>query len=275
MRTPTVVLACSLALAGLSACGDSGGGGSDAGLRDALDDVSAGPSSERYFAYTDVAAVRDAASTPEISSETFRRWATPLSLGAPQLTQRRRPGGVDVFSADRYLSVGAGGDTASRADGLDGDTAALTEGIEDASSEDGTVAIATSPAALEEVLGDGDAPLGDREGYATSAACLGDVVAAAVGPIPDGDHDLVAIGMRGGDDPVDVLCIIGDADQVARAADALGRAEQLAGAPVETGDSDGRNWARVLRTPEDNEPLGFFYRGVFQAMLLPRWLGAS
>jgi hypothetical protein len=274
VRKTTTVLLAALALTGLSACGGDGNGDSG-GLDDALDAVSAGPSSEQYFAYSDVSRVREAAGTSDLTNETFRRWATPLSLGAPQLTQRRRPGGVDVFSADRYLTVGAGGDSASRADGLEGDTAALTEGIEDAAVENGTVAVATSPAALKEVLGQSETPLGERAGYATSAACLSDVVAAAVGPAPGGDYDLVAIGVRGGDDPVDVLCIVGDADQAKRAADALGQAEQLADAQVETGDSDGRSWARVLHTPAGTEPLGFFYRGVFQAMLLPRWLGSA
>jgi hypothetical protein len=274
VRTTTAVLSAALALTVLSACGGDDDGGDSGGLSTALDAVSAGPSSQQYFAYSDVAALRDIAGTPG-ADETFRRWAIPLSLGAPALTQRARPGDLDVFSAERFLTVGAGGDNAARADGIEGDTKALTDGADAASDKDGTIAVATSDQALAEVLGQGDAPLGDRDEYAAAAGCLDDVVAAAVGPIPKGDYALVAIGTRGGDDPVDVLCIIGDAGQAQRAADGLGAAEQLAGDEIATGEGDGHSWARVVHTPQADDPLGFFYRGVFQARLLERWLGST
>jgi hypothetical protein len=276
VRKTTTVLVAAFALMGLSACGDDGNGGGGSGLGDALDAVSAGPSSQAYFAYSDVTALRDAAGTPDMANEEFRRWAVPFMLGAPALTQRGRSGDLDLFSADRFLTVGAGGDSGARADGLEGDTGTLTEGADAASSEDGTVAVATSEQALDEVLGRGDAPLGDGDEYAAIADCLGDVVAAAVAQTPKSDYALVGVGVRGGDDPVDVLCIIGDADQAKRAADALGQAEQLAGDEVQTGESSGHGWARVEHTPEsDDEPLGFFYRGVFQALQLERWLGSA
>jgi hypothetical protein len=244
-------------------------------VSDALDAVSAGPSSQQYFAYSDVSAVRDAAGTPDVSDATLRRWSVPLSLGAPALTQRGRRGELDVFSAERFLTVGAGGDNASRADGLEGDAKMLTEGVDASSSEDGTVAVGTSDQALDEVLGRGDAPLGDRDEYAAASGCLGDVVAAAVASVPKGDYDLVAIGTRGGDDPVDVLCIVGDAAQASRAADALGQTEELDGDEVTTGESGEQHWTRVVHATEEDEPLGFFYRSVFQALLLERWLGGD
>jgi hypothetical protein len=297
VRKTTMLLSATIALCGLSACGDSDDGGTGGGLGGALDAVSAGPASQQTFAYTDVAALRDVTDLPrrgERVDREFMRWNVPATIGAPALTQRVLTfEGVDLFSADRFVTIGLGGDGATRIDGLEGDTAALTELMDASTAKDGTVVVAGEEAARDEVLGEGDAPLGDRAEYAAAADCLGDVLAAEIGParqagFPPDAAELVAVGIRGGDDPADVLCVVGDGDQVERAdaalhagldPDAVSQAtkrrisDEVADVEFATGDSDDRQWARVEVTPKADAPLGYLFRTVYQMQLPRTWFG--
>lgn len=291
LRTMTAVVA-TIALGGLTACGgdqDSGGGG----LSDALDSVSSGPASEQYFAFTDVAALREVTDLPRPGERVddvreAMRWSVPSTLGSPVLTQSSREG-VDVYSADRLMTIGTGGDMATRVDGLDGDAAVLTRTADISSADDGTVVLASSEETRDAMLGDGGDALGDRAEYAAAADCLGDVVAAALlpGKTAGGDVQLVAIGVRGGDDPVEVLCAVGDGDQAERAADALRAhldpdategvtrrrlADLIGDAQVDTGDGDGRDWARVVVTPKEDARLGFLIQAALVQRQLEEWL---
>lgn len=288
-------MAAAIALSGLSACGDSSNDGSG-GLTDALNAVSSGSASEQSFAYTDVAALRNVTELPtpgERVDPGFMRWNVPASLGAPALTQRAFSlsdgKGVDLFSADRFVTIGLGGDGATRIDGLAGDTAPLTELADASAAQDGTVVVADEAAARDAALGQGDEPLGDRADYAAAADCLGDVVAAQIGPaqqagFPADAGTLVAVGVRGGDAPADVLCVVGDADQAKRSDAALRQAldpdavsrvtnrrisDEVERVAFATGDSDDRHWARVETTPKADAPLGYLFRAVYH-MLLPR-----
>jgi hypothetical protein len=300
VRTTTAILLAALSLAGLSACGDSGDGGSG-GLAGALGAVSAGSASEQSFAYTDVAALRDETDLPKPGTRLdrdFMRWNIPASLGAPTLTQRMFSLGdgkaVDLFSADRFVTIGVGGDGATRIDGFDGDTGPLTDLQGASSAEDGTVVVAGASAARDEALGEGGERLGDQAGYATVADCLGDVLAAQIGParsagFPQEAGDLVAIGVRGGSDPVDVLCVVGDDAQAQRADGALRKgldpdgvspatrrrlADEFDKVAFATGGSDGRHWARAEVTPKADGQLGYLYRAVYQLQLPRAWFSA-
>jgi hypothetical protein len=290
----TTTLAATIALVGLAGCGGSGDGGGGGGLDDALHAVSAGPASEQSFAYTDLAALRDVTELPKPGGRLdrdFMRWNVPASLGAPMLTQRMFSigdgKGVDLFSADRFVTIGVGGDGATRIDGFSGDTGALTD-LQDASTADGdTVVVADEPAARDEALGKGGDPLGDRAEYAAAADCLGDVLAAQVSPaqttgFPREAGDLVAVGVRGGDEPADVLCVVGDADQTKQADAALRKAldtgaggadqrltDTFASVEFAGGDSGDRHWVRVQGTAKADGQLGALYRAIYQ-MLLPR-----
>jgi hypothetical protein len=300
-RTTTALIA-ALALAGLSGCGDSGGG-SGGGLSDALNAVDAGPASERSFAYTDLAALREVTDLPapgQRIDRDFMRWNVPATLGAPMLTQRAfgRAGdeGVDLFAADRFVTIGLGGkEGATRIDGFEGDAAPLT-GLLDASAAEGdTVVVAGEPALRDAALGKGDERLGDRDDYAAAADCLGDVLAAQISParlagFPPDSGDLVAIGVGGGDDPSETLCVVGDAGQVQRSDPALRRAldpdavsvatnrhisDEVKDVAFATGGEGDHRWARVEVTPDADAQLGYLYRSVY-VMLLPRtWFGGS
>jgi hypothetical protein len=298
VRKTTTVLAAALALTGLSACGGDDNGGGSGGLSDALDAVSAGPASEQSFAYTDVAGLRDETELPAPGQRIdrgFMRWNVPASLGAPTLTQRAFSigggEGVDLFSADRFITIGFGGDGATRIDGFDGDAKPLT-GLQDASAaEDGTVVVADEADARDAALGQSGDPLGDRAEYAAAAACLGDVLAAEIGPaklagFPADAGAVVAVGVRGGDDPTDVLCVVGDGDQAQRADAALRKAidpdadgadgrlaDSFASVEFATGDSNGRHWTRVEGAAKADGQLGALYRAVYQMMLPRAWFG--
>jgi hypothetical protein len=304
VRLTTACVFATLALTGASACGgdddDAGGGG----LGEALGAVSAGPVSETYFAYSDMPAIGDEVELPRPGARpdaSLLRWRTPMTLGGPALANLAFRGGddeqrLDVYTADRLLTIGAGGDTASRADGLDDtpDRAALESLAEAASSEDGTVVVATSGGALDEALGEGDEPLGDRSEYRSASDCLGDVVAAAVMPArsagaPPDAGPLIAIGVRGGDDPLEVLCVVGDGDQARRASEALRAhldpeavsrvtnrhiSDEVAEARFDTGDAADREWARVVVTPKADAPLGYLYRAALVQRQLEEWFEA-
>jgi hypothetical protein len=295
------VLAAAAAVTSLSACGGDDGGGSG-GLHDALDAVSAGPASERSFAYTDVASLRDVTDLPKPGGRfdpDFMRWNVPASIGAPALTQRafsvREGQGVDLFSADRFVTIGFGGDGATRIDGFDGDAEALTSLMDASTAQGGTVVVAGDAPARDAALGQGDEALGDRAEYAAAADCLGDVLAAQIGParsagFPPDAAELVAVGVRGGDDPADVLCVVGDEQQAKQADDTLRRAldpdavsratnrhisDEVDEVTFATGDSSGRHWARVEATPKADAQLGYLFRAVY-VMLLPRtWFGEA
>lgn len=301
MRTRSLVLATALLLTGLTGCGGDGGGGSG-GLSDALDAVSATPAAEQSFAYTDVAAVRDETQLPQPGRKLdpgFMRWNVPATLGAPLLAQRafeiRGPDGqnVDLFAADRFITIGFGGDAATRIDGFDGATEPLTRLMDASTAKDGTVVVAAEAGARDAALGQGGDALGSRDEYAAAADCLGDVLAAQISPaktsgFPEDAGDLVAVGVRGGDEPADVLCVVGDGDQVKRTEaalhagldpDAVSRAtnrhisDEVAKVEFATGDSDGRAWARVEAFPKSDGRLGYLYRAVYQMLLARTWFG--
>src|SRR3954451_5178652 len=101
LRTTTLIAAL-VALGGLAACGDEGGGGANGGLQDALDAVSAGPASKKYFAFTDIATIGDTVDLPREGDRpdpAFMRWSLPVELGAPAFAQRAF-GGSDATRID-------------------------------------------------------------------------------------------------------------------------------------------------------------------------------
>jgi hypothetical protein len=288
VRTTFTLLLCTLAVGGLTACGGDSDGGS-AGLGDALDTVSAGRSSQLSFAYSDVAALREATELPAPDKQVedvkeLRRWSVPATMGAPALTQqlvitRGDRKGIDLYSADRFITIGVG-DLATRIDGFEDDPEALARFGDASSAKDGTVVVASDPEGRDELLGQGDEKLGDRAEYAAAAACLGDVVSATIlsaraAGAPEDAAQIVGIGVRGGDEPTDVLCVVGDEGQAKRAADGLGKVQDLDDAKVDTGDTDGRSWARAVVTPAADEPLGSFYLGALQQMRLRDWLSGG
>lgn len=231
---------------------------------------------------------------------------------------------LDVLGADRAIAIGVAPDRAERLDGIDPvpvaealreqgaeedqasgvavlrlspdgfDPAdplarvALTLG-EAVVAEDQTAVFAGSDAAALEVLGTGDETLADRPDHAAGADCLGDVVSAEL--LADEDLTsavaLVAIGVRAGDEPAEVLCAVGDDGQAEAAAESLRErlnpeaTSLVTGAPlseaieaveVETGESGGRAYARAVVTPHDDAPLEFLQQSLAQNQL-ELWLG--
>jgi len=325
-----------LSLAGLSACGGDESDEPAGGLSDALDSVSAGPASERHFAWSDVAAIRRLAKLPDSSRDidyaALRTWSFPLATGAPpvatampQLAERLR---LDYLAAGRAVTIGVRPDVATRFDGVDGgavqdalrsagareqrvgDHTALSvevEGGEDgevdflapallalgdrAVAEGETVAFARDGAALPQVLGDEGEPLGDRPPFAAAAACLEDVVSAdlyAGSLVGRTDAEIVAVGVRDGDAPLEVLCAIGDDGQAERAAQALRERFGLGATTpdtrqrvstfatdveVDTGDAADRSYARAVLTLRDDRPRGFLQRALAEGVV-PYYLGA-
>jgi len=297
----TAAAIAALLLTGLAACGGDDGG-AEGGLSDALGAVSASPAAEQSFAFTDLSAVREVAEVPtpgEPFDPSFRRWLVPATLGAPAITQNLMSieGGqdVDLYGAERFVTIGFGGDGATRIDGFQGDSAPLT-GLLDASTAEGdTVVIADEEAARDAALGDGDERLGDRAEYAAAADCLGDVLAAQISPaqqvgVPADAGKLVAVGVRGGDEPADVLCVVGDGDQAERSEqalrsaldpDAVSRAtnrhisDEVEDVAFATGGDGDHRWARVITTPHADSQMGYLYRSVYQMMLARSWYGSS
>jgi hypothetical protein len=299
VRRTTAAFVAALPLVGLAGCG-----GSDSGSRlsDALDSVSAGAAGQRYFAWSDQAAIEDAGGdlpSGAFSNDAEARWLTPRSVGVQPLVRDREPGrdDLDIHENDQSLLLGLGSEGfAVRLDGAIpgtwassdsrpklkmvrvGDHTAyaipqdeedpnvrLADGIRFVLAGNEVVAAATDATALTDVLGEGDTPLGDREGYAAAADCLGDVVSATVSPAAGlglTGATLVATGTRAGDTPTDVLCVVGDQGQASAAAEALrggldpNAGEGFTAVEVDTGDSDGAHFARAVVTVPEIGPLG-------------------
>jgi hypothetical protein len=282
-----VTLACSLA-----ACGDDdgggGGGGGGGGLAGAMDAVGAGEASQAYFAYSDLAAIGEEAPLPrpgQPAGAAFRRWSIPAAMGAPALVLDGARSPVDAFAAQRALTIGAPGDSASRLDGVEQklDPGALEPLGRATSFADGTLVVATSDAALREAAGGDGASLGDSPAHAAAADCLGDVLAAALMPARGVGADervaeLIAVGVRGGKDPAEVLCVVGDAVQAAEAVPRLRSHlqpqdnDRVATLDVDSGESDDRHWSSATITLKADEPLGYLYRIALQQLQLRSWL---
>jgi hypothetical protein len=299
VRRTTAAFVAALPLVGLAGCG---GSDSSSRLSDALDSVSSGSAGQRYFAWSDQAAIKDAGGdlpSGAFSNDAETRWLTPRSVGVQPLAagrpeQQDRPDGYDVFRGDQATLLGLGSEgVAVRLDGVvagpfrsvvsepdaeqvavgdhnayrldDSAQRGLPDGIGYVLIGEDLVAMASDKTALTDVLGEGEAPLGNREGYAAAADCLGDVVSATVSPASGlglTNAALVATGTRAGDTPTDVLCVVGDEGQASAAAETLrtgldpDAGEGFTGVEVDTGDSDGAHYARAVVTVPEIGPLG-------------------
>jgi hypothetical protein len=91
------------------------------------------------------------------------------------------------------------------------------------------------------------------------------------------DAEVVAVGTRRTSEPVEVLCAVGDGDQADRAADALRKrlsldsilpdTRQALGdiareTKIDTGEAEGRSYARAVLTLRDGRPRGFLQQSV-------------
>jgi hypothetical protein len=230
--------------------------------------------------------------------------------------------GIDVLSADQAITIGNPPQTAVRLDGVDaqaahdglvahagarparlGDHDVLTRGQEGEVdpadplgaaligignrmvAADETVALSGSDASLEAVLGDGGDTLADEPGYGAAADCLGDVLSAEIYPgrQAGADVDLVAIGVRGGDAPTEVLCAVGDDGQAGALRTHLAPdsvtpdtrqhvSDLVAQADVDTGEAGGDHYARALLTLAGDRPAGFLTQAL-QRRALAAYLG--
>ncbi|HEY8584439.1 MAG TPA: hypothetical protein VIL49_15885 [Capillimicrobium sp.] len=221
---------------------------------------------------------------------------------------------LDLVAADRTLSIGPGPVAAVRVDGTDGAAVAdaLRErGLEDAeaggretlarpgepdlddplapallrlgaraAAEGETVVLAADDEALLAALGEAGEPLGDQPAFAAAAACLGDVVSAEIwaGPAIDvPDAETVAVGVRRGDAPTEVLCVVGDEGQAGQAGKALEErltleaptpdtrqplSALLEAIELDAGEAEDRSYARAVITPLDERPADFLQRSL-------------
>lgn len=276
-------LAGTAAFALLTACGSSGGGGgSTTGFAGALDSVSA------TGAVGNIARMRELGIIDDAKHSTDPRWSRVAGVGFERLANYTAllPGaiGLDVYRADRAMSVGRAPNTAIRIDGAI-DAGAVTSKLKSLGAKartfDGTTGLsfgtdnsidpagplsqrlhmvneldqvvvdphrfAASPSgtALGPVLGHGD-PLLDAPHMRQIADCLGDVVAAIVSTPPRGHNSaVIAVGVR------DPGSLGKPHEEVVCSAPADGRSDAVRAA-------FGRSFALSAVDPRSREPLSHY-----------------
>jgi hypothetical protein len=242
-----------------------------------------------------------------------------LQNGVPLAQQLK----IDALAADQAVSIGEAPARAVRLDGVDaaaahtalvdqakmqpaklGDRDILSSGAQNqidlnneatrtlvgignrVYAQDDTIALSGTDAGLAAVLGDGDAKLGDQDPYKAAADCLGDVVSAEIypGKMAGADADLVAIGVRGGDSPTEVLCAVGDESRAKALTDSLKAKMTLDAVTMDTnqklstmvtkidvdsGGSGDAQYARAVLTPVAGRPLGFLAQALQRRALTP------
>lgn len=228
-------------LATVTACGSSGGGSdtSDGGLADALGSVSVSAGVPKTVSYGDIARLRELGVIDATKDTMNPQWNHVTGVGFDELADvsviLKTAIDLDVFTADRAVTVGEPPATAVRIDGaIDADavTAKLKalgakprsfDGIDGLSfGDDNTIdpdskvarqlhvlnaldqvvvtsdhfAASPNSAALSAALGRGDSLL-DAPHFQQIAGCLGDVVAAVIStPSHPQNSAVIAVGVR-------------------------------------------------------------------------------
>jgi hypothetical protein len=313
MHTRPLCLAL-LAAAGLAGCG--GGGGSTTStappapataLARALAPVLDGPTARAGLVYSDEAALRRLAHAPSSvtrlgTTQLDQRWFGLVGFGAPAFVaaapQLPRPTGIDLFAADRAVTVGAPPRTATRLDGARLDTSSIgaalrrlgarragtvlalgAEGAAHLSGPLGSIGIVTAldrvvarpgliaagPYAsdVSAVLGGGPSVTTDAP-WAKAVRCLGDVVAASIAP---NRGRLLALGVvRPAPHPRSVterLCLVGniDVDGIVRSLRGESARTRLpATVQAISAEPVERGTVRATLTLDPREPAGLLFR---------------